>query len=108
LIAKTEKWVTVADRTTLKPGDVAGVKVGDLDIAIYNVDGRFYATDDLCPHAYAHLSDGWLEGTVIECPLHAGQIDVTSGKGLGPPIDCDIRTFPVKLIGDEIQIDIGP
>jgi naphthalene 1,2-dioxygenase ferredoxin component len=102
-----EDWVTVASTSDLKPGDVRGVTVGDLEVAVYNVEGQLYATDDICPHAYAHLSDGWLEDDVIECPLHAGRFEVKSGKGLGPPIPCDIKTFAVRVSGDDIQIDIG-
>jgi naphthalene 1,2-dioxygenase system ferredoxin subunit len=104
---KSENWVRVASKADLAPGDVAGVTACGVDIAIYNVDGALYATDDICPHAYAHLSDGTLEGNVIECPLHAGQIDVTCGKALGSPIESDIRTFPVRLSGEDIQVDFG-
>jgi nitrite reductase/ring-hydroxylating ferredoxin subunit len=104
---KTENWVTVASEADLSPGDVTGTTVNGVEIAIYNVDGKLYATDDVCPHAYAHLSDGWLEGNVIECPLHAGQFDVTCGKGLGPPIDSDIRTFNVRISEGAIQVNVG-
>jgi nitrite reductase/ring-hydroxylating ferredoxin subunit len=99
-------WVTVASRAALAEGDVLGVEVRGQAIALYNVEGEIYATDNVCSHAFAFLSDGWLDGDVIECPLHAGRFEVKSGKGLGPPIPCDIRTFPVRVVGDEVQVRV--
>lgn len=100
-------WVTVASRQALAEGDMVAARAGDQDIAVYNVDGQFYATDNICTHAQAFLTDGYLDGDVIECPLHAGRFEVKTGKGLGPPIPCDIKTFPVRIVGDEVQVDLG-
>ena len=102
-----ENWVTVAARSVLAPDSVIGVKVGELDVAVYNVGGEFYATGDICPHAYAHLSGGWLEDDIIECPLHAARFEVKTGKFLDGPADCDIKTFPVRIVGDDIQVDVA-
>ena len=103
---KTGKWVTVAARSALKPGEVLGVQQGELDIALYEVEGAIYATDNQCTHAFAYLSDGWLDGDIIECPLHGGRFEIKTGKGLGPPIDCDIKVFPVRVDGDNIQVKV--
>lgn len=81
--------------------------VGDRQIALYNVEGEIYATDNVCTHAFAILTDGWLDGDVIECPLHGGRFEVKTGKGLGPPIPCDLKTYPVRVVGDEVQVDIA-
>jgi nitrite reductase/ring-hydroxylating ferredoxin subunit len=83
------------------------VSVGDKQIALYNVDGEIHATDNVCSHAFAMLTDGWLDGNEIECPLHAGRFDVRTGKGLGPPIPCDIKSYRVRVVGDEVQIDLA-
>lgn len=101
-----EKWITVASRSSLEDGDMRGVTVGDRAIALYNVGGTIYATDNVCTHAFAMLTDGWLDGNEIECPLHAGRFDVTTGKGLGPPIPCDLRIYKVRQVGDEVQVAI--
>jgi naphthalene 1,2-dioxygenase system ferredoxin subunit len=106
-MAAEERWVAVASVTALAEGDMVGVNVGDKLIALYNVAGRIYATDNVCTHAFAVLSDGWLDGNEIECPLHAGRFDVTTGKGLGPPIPSDIRTYNTRIVGDTIEIDLG-
>ena len=103
----SDTWVTVARTSTVEPGNVVGVKAGDVELAIYNLDGVFYATDDVCTHAYALLSKGWVDGDVIECPLHGGRFEIRTGKGLGAPIMCDIRTYPVRVVGEEIQVDLG-
>src|SRR6202023_2255615 len=78
-----EKWVTVASRASLSAGNMTGAIIGDVEIAVYNIDGEFYATDNLCTHAFALLSEGWLDGDVVECNLHGGRFEVKTGKSLG-------------------------
>ena len=62
------------------------------------------ATDNVCTHAFALLSDGWLDGEYVECPLHGGRFEVATGKAMGDPVVCDLRTFPVRVSGDDIEI----
>jgi len=106
-MAGNGKWVTIAKLDAIKPGDVVGVKHGELEIALYNIDGAIYATDNLCTHAFAFLSQGWLDGDCIECPLHGGRFEVKTGKGLGPPINDDLKTYKVQVAGGDVQIEIG-
>jgi nitrite reductase/ring-hydroxylating ferredoxin subunit len=106
-MAETGNWVTVAQRKSLGEGEAMAVEAAGKPIALYDVAGEIYATDNVCTHAFAMLSDGWLDGDVIECPLHAGRFEVKTGKGLGPPIPCDIKTYKTRILGDEIQIDLG-
>lgn len=101
-------WVRVAAASDIGEGEVKAFQVGDDSIALYRLDdGVVYATDNICTHEYACLSDGWLENGIIECPLHAGQFDVKTGKGLGPPIDVDLKVYPVKLEGDDVLVGLG-
>src|SRR5256885_14712037 len=100
-------WVRAAARSDLAEGEVIGVEVAGNSIALYETDGQLFATDNICTHAYACLSDGWLDGEVIECPLHAGRYEVKTGKGLGPPIPCDIKTYPVRVVGDDVQVQFS-
>lgn len=102
-----ENWVTVAKRSGLAEGEMLGVEAAGKPIVLYNVEGDIYATDNVCTHAFAMLSDGWLDGDVIECPLHAGRFEVKTGKGLGPPIPSDIKTYKTRVVGDEIQLDLA-
>jgi naphthalene 1,2-dioxygenase ferredoxin component len=97
-------WVRAAARSDLAEGEVIGVEVAGHSIALYDVDGNLFATDNICTHAYACLSDGWLDGEVIECPLHAARFDIRSGKVLDPPATEDLKTYPVRIVDDEIQV----
>lgn len=97
-------WVRAAGRSDLAEGEVLGVEVASRSIALYATDDGIYATDNICTHAYARLSDGWLDGEVIECPLHAARFDIRTGKVLDPPATEDLKTYPVRVVGDEIQI----
>ena len=99
-------WVRAAGRGELSAGEVIGVEVGGRLIAIYDCNGELFATDNVCTHAYACLSDGWLDGTTIECPLHAARFDVRSGEVLDPPATEDLRTYPVRRAGDEIEVKL--
>lgn len=102
--AEEAGWITVAQRDDLAEGDVLGLDIAGRSIALYDADGNLYATDDICTHAYARLSDGWLDGDEIECPLHAGRFDVKSGKAVCPPVVQALKTYPVRLVDGEIQI----
>ena len=99
-------WVRAAGRTELIEGEVLGVEVAGHAIALYDVDGNVFATDNICTHAYASLSDGWLDGGLIECPLHAARFDVRTGKVLDPPATEDLKTYPVRVVDGEIQVKL--
>jgi naphthalene 1,2-dioxygenase ferredoxin component len=97
-------WVRAAARSDLAEGEVIGVEVAGRSIALYDADGNLFATENICTHAYACLSDGWLDGEVIECPLHAARFDIRSGKVLDPPATEDLKTYPVRIVDGEIQL----
>lgn len=101
-----DNWVKAADRSALSDGEVIGVIVEGREIALYEMDGEVYATDDVCTHAYAKLSDGWMEKGEIECPLHAGRFDIKTGKATAPPCIDDVKTHAVRVDGDEIQVKL--
>lgn len=100
-------WVRVASVKEIGAGQVRACQVGKRDIAVYHLDdGGWAATDNICSHAFALLSEGWLEGTEIECPLHAARFDVTSGKALCPPADQPLQVFPVKVEGNDVLVQV--
>jgi nitrite reductase/ring-hydroxylating ferredoxin subunit len=106
-MSEAGNWVRVAALADVAPGTVQSVDVGALQLALYHLEnGEVYCTDNICTHAFAMLSDGWLEGCLIECPLHAGQFDVRTGAGQGAPIDEDIKTFPVKVEDGAILVQV--
>jgi nitrite reductase/ring-hydroxylating ferredoxin subunit len=66
-------------------------------LALFNIDGRYYATDDRCSHGNASLSEGDIDEGVVYCPLHAGGFDIATGEPVHPPCDEPIRTHAVHL-----------
>jgi naphthalene 1,2-dioxygenase system ferredoxin subunit len=98
------KGQDVCSATELNPGDMKCVFLGTTRILLSNVDGQVYATSDLCSHALAYLSDGFLEGSVVECPLHGAQFDVVTGKALSAPADGDIETYEVTVANGRIFV----
>lgn len=93
----SEQWTDALARDDVPEGDVIGIQVAGRDIALYEVDGEVFATDNLCTHGAARMSDGFLEGHEIECPLHQGRFDVCTGKAMCAPLTENIRTYPVKI-----------
>jgi naphthalene 1,2-dioxygenase system ferredoxin subunit len=93
----SDNWIDAAARDDVPEGDVVGVRVAGKEIALYEVEGEIYATDNICTHGHARMSDGFLEGREIECPLHQGKFDVCTGKALCAPLTENIRTYPVRI-----------
>ena len=96
----------VAKTGDLDEGEAMQVIVGRKEIAIYNLDGAFYATDDICTHAYASLADGYVEGELIECPLHGGCFDIKTGKAMTAPVTEDLKVYEVKIDGEQILVGV--
>ncbi len=100
-------FVKVATVSEVPPGKAMQVKVSGKTLGIFNVDGTFYAIDNICPHRGAPLSDGELEGHEVICPLHAAVFDVTTGAHLSPPAKSDVACYKVQVVGTEVQVDVG-
>ena len=91
--------------TDVDPGAVKRVGVEGLPpLAVYNVGGRFYVTDDTCTHGKASLSEGYVEGTLIECPWHGGRFDIASGQPACLPAIEPITAYAVTVVGDDVCI----
>jgi nitrite reductase/ring-hydroxylating ferredoxin subunit len=95
----------VCAATEVMPGEMKCVSLGETRILLANVDGRIYATSDVCSHAFAYLSEGFLDDAVVECPLHGAQFDVTTGKALCPPADSDIKTYEVTVVDGRVLVE---
>ncbi len=95
-----------AKTADLSAGEMKRVLIDGKEILLANLDGTFYATDDICTHADANLSDGELDGELVECPLHAACFNVKTGKAETDPAEEDLQTYEVKVEGDEVLIKI--
>jgi 3-phenylpropionate/trans-cinnamate dioxygenase ferredoxin subunit len=99
-------WQRVASIADVQADAPLAVTVGERQLAIYRIGDNFYALDDICPHAFALLSSGFIEGDKVECPLHQALFHIPTGKCLGPPATSDLTVFPVKVEGSDIEIDV--
>jgi naphthalene 1,2-dioxygenase ferredoxin component len=99
-------WVDALSADDLPTDDVIGIVVAGRNLAIYAVEDAVYATDNLCTHGHARLCDGFLEGHEIECPLHQGRFDVRDGRALCNPATEALRSYPVKIEGRRVWVQI--
>jgi len=88
-------------------GTARSVEIGDRQLALYNIGGTFYVTDNRCTHARAQLSEGFIEGDTIECPLHGGRFHIPTGRPLSPPVRAPVCAYPVQVIDDQVYIRIA-
>jgi nitrite reductase/ring-hydroxylating ferredoxin subunit len=96
----------------LAPGEMMEVSVQGEEVALFNVEGEYYAIGDICTHAYTHLTEGEfyedIRGWVVECPLHGSQFDVTSGEAVTLPATGNAGKYEVKVEDGEILIGVKP
>jgi naphthalene 1,2-dioxygenase system ferredoxin subunit len=100
-------WTVLLAADDLGPGEMIGLEVGSSRLVAYNIDGVFHVTDNVCTHAFALLSDGWLEECVIECPLHGGRFRVDTGEAVAEPAEARLRTYPVRLRDGAVEALLG-
>lgn len=96
-------WEIVGTLDDLADGTLLQTMLGDEEIVLCRTGGSVFALHNWCTHADARLSEGRLEGHELECPLHEGRFDIRSGKALCAPLDADVRTFAVRIVGTEIR-----
>ncbi|MEX2374013.1 MAG: non-heme iron oxygenase ferredoxin subunit [Dehalococcoidia bacterium] len=98
-------WTRVARVDDIPEDEMIGVNVDGHKVALYHLEtGEIRATANVCTHEFALLSDGWLEGCEVECPLHSGRFDVRSGRGLCAPVERDLAVYPVEVKAGAIYI----
>src|SRR5215813_6458351 len=105
--AMAENPVPVCAAADLPPGNVKSFEVGGELVAVYNIDGTFYATEARCTHATADLADGILDGDVIECSLHFGAFNVRTGKAVQSPCFVDLKTFRTAVKDGQVFVDLA-
>ena len=98
------EFVKVAKTQDLPPGRGMCVEAGGERVALFNVDGAFYAIGDTCTHAGGPLSEGELAGKVVTCPWHGATFDVTSGAVLTRPAASGVQCYQVQVEGDDIKV----
>jgi ethylbenzene dioxygenase ferredoxin component len=101
-----ENVIRVCAQADVAPESVAAFDVGDRRLAVFQIGGHFFITDDECTHASASLADGMLDGDVIECAVHMGAFHVPTGAVKAPPCALALRTYKVLLQGDYIYVNL--
>ncbi len=101
-----EDWHFAGNADEFEDEDIAQIKVGPLAIAVYRAKGNFYATQDLCTHERAYLSDGILIDCIVECPFHQGRFDVRTGKAMSAPAFVPLKTYPLKIVDRKIYVKV--
>ncbi len=97
---------TLCKTSDIPPGTGKQFEANGKTIAVFNVDGKFYAIDDTCTHAAASLSEGTIEGCEVVCPWHGATFDLQSGKASSLPAVKGVQTYPVMIEEDTLKIEV--
>jgi nitrite reductase/ring-hydroxylating ferredoxin subunit len=92
--------------TEVTPGGALKVEIGDLALAVFNVDGEIFVTDDACTHGPGSLSEGYVDGDVVECNFHGGQFNVRTGEVVSPPCMVPVKTYPVTVVDGKVTVEV--
>jgi nitrite reductase/ring-hydroxylating ferredoxin subunit len=99
-------WTRAAAVADLKERGVMDAEVGGEEIALYWIDDAVYATHNVCTHAFARLSEGFLDGDCIECPIHQALFNVKTGEAVAPPAYTAVKIYPCRIEGDDVLVDV--
>lgn len=97
-------WIMVATQAEFLPGTYRTVDVEGIPIAVFNVDGKYYAIENLCTHQAEALSNGEVEKLEITCPRHGARFSLVTGEALSPPAYEPVATFPVRIEAGVVQV----
>lgn len=98
------EWVSVAPESEFKPGDTRVVDVDGVQIAVFNLNGQYYAIEDVCTHDGGILTGGEIEDDQIICPRHGARFCIKTGAALTAPAYEPTATFPVRIANGEVQV----
>ena len=104
----TGQWVPVGPVPDLPPGSATRVTIAGVDIAVFNVEGAYYAIGDTCTHAEASLSEGDFYDDRVECPLHGSPFDVTSGRALGGQATGNSGKYATRVVAGVVYVNPNP
>jgi nitrite reductase/ring-hydroxylating ferredoxin subunit len=100
------KRIELCSTGDVEPGAALKVEIEGLTLAVFNVAGEFYVTDDLCTHGPGSLSEGYIEDDVVECNFHNGQFNIRTGEVVSPPCMVPIKTYPTIVENGKVHIDV--
>lgn len=98
--------IALCPTSDVPDNSVKSFEVGNSVVAVYHIDGAFYATENECTHGAASLAEGLLDGDVIECALHFGAFNVKTGAVVSPPCSIPLRTYKVVVQDGQVFVDM--
>ncbi len=99
-------FTRVAAVSEIPAGQAKLVEIGGRQIALFNVEGAFYAIDNVCTHAGGPLAEGFLDADKVECPWHGAQFDIKTGAALNPPAVEGVTAYKVRVNGSDIEVEL--
>ena len=100
------KTIKIAQTSELSPGTGKVVQTEGRSIALFNVEGAFYAIENTCTHRGGPLGEGELKGDTVECPWHGAHFNVKTGTVTGPPAPTGVRSFPITVTGNDVFVEV--
>jgi nitrite reductase/ring-hydroxylating ferredoxin subunit len=100
------KLIKVAETKDLAPGQAGCFQVEGQNIAVFNVEGTYYAIDDTCPHSGGPLSQGEVQGDKVVCPWHGAEFNLQTGAVLCPPAFEGVKSYKVVVEGNDIKVEV--
>jgi len=98
-------WIPVAPAEAIPPGDYATVEVDGVFVAVFNVDGEYFAIDDVCTHDGGGLAGGALEDHQVICPRHGARFCLRTGAALTPPAYEPVRSYATRVVDGQVEVE---
>ena len=105
-MSDTTNRLELCSADEVAPGSAIRVETEGLALAVFNVGGAFYVTDDQCTHGPGQLSEGYIEDDVVECNFHNGQFNIRTGEVVSPPCMVPVKTYPATVVDGKVTIEV--
>lgn len=96
----------IGNKNEIENGAMKSFTVAGKQIAVANIEGQYFAIDEICSHAHCSLADGFVDGQTVICPCHGSTFDLTNGRVMSLPAIVDVASYQVKVEGDDILVQV--
>ena len=106
-MSHSRHWTRITNIENVPPREGRAVKIGDTEIAIFNINGRYLSIENKCPHKGGPLCDGIVSGTTVVCPLHGQRFDLETGLPVQASAPSGVATYPTRVEDGIILVDLA-